>query len=434
MTAAMIERRLALAAGTAALFAPRVLRAQAQQTPMPATEITVQYAQPFIFKESYDALAAEFARREPNIRINWVTTPNYEEGMQLILRQAATNLTVDLSYQGFNRLRIFAERQIAQDLLPLIRREGEPAALGYSPGILALGHFGGFQSGLGYAASNPIMYFNADLVRRAGGNPDAMPTTWDAVFDLSRRIKALGGGVEGMFYAWPGDDWMFSALLFGHGGRMLSEDERDIAFAGPEGLGALRTLDRMVKEGQMPNLTREAAQQAFAAGRLGMFFWTTAALRGTIQQVGRNFELRTEIMPVIDRERGRLPTGGAAGMLVARDAQKREAAWRFLRFSTSAEGTTIMVQNTGYVPMNQIAIDDPRFLAEFYRQNPLFQAATRQVSIMIPWYAFPGANSVRVTQTMVDQQARIVEQRATPEVVLADMAAEVRRLLPRPRG
>lgn len=420
-------KRRALAA-SAVLFTPHVLRAQQN------VEITVHYAQPVIFKESYDAIAAAFARREPNIRINWVTTPNYEEGMQLILRQAATNLTVDLSYQGFNRLRLFAERGIAQDLMPLLRAEGDPAALGYSPNILSLAHFGGFQSGLAYAASNPIMFYNADLVRRAGGNPDAMPTDWPGIFQLASRIRALGGGTEGLWYAWPGDDWMFSALLFGHGGRMLSEDERDIAFAGPEGLGALGMLDRMVKEGGMPNLARDAAQQAFAAGRLGMFFWTTAALRGTMQQVGRNFELRTTVMPVIDPQRGRLPTGGAAGMLIARDAAKREAAWKFLRFSTSAEGTALMVQNTGYVPTNQLAIDDPRWLAEFYRQNPLFQAATRQANIMIPWYAFPGANSVRVTQTMVDQQARIVEQRATPEQVLADMASEVRRLLPRPRG
>ena len=101
----MLERRsLGIAAATATLFAPRVLRAQGP------TEITVHYAQPFIFKESYDAIAAEFARREPNIRINWVTTPNYEEGMQLILRQAATGQMPDLSYQGFNRLRLFAER------------------------------------------------------------------------------------------------------------------------------------------------------------------------------------------------------------------------------------------------------------------------------------------------------------------------------------
>jgi len=420
----MLTRRSTLVLGASALAAPAV-RAQA------VTTITVHYAQPFIFKESYDAIAAEFARREPNIRIEWVNTPNYEEGMQLILRQAATNQLPDLSYQGFNRLRLFAERGIAQDLMPMLRAEGDPAALGYSPNILALAHFGGFQSGLAYAASNPICYYNADLVRRAGGNPDAMPTDWAGHIALSARIKALGDGNEGMHFRWSGDDWMFSALLFGHGGRMLTEDERDVGFAGPEGLGALRIIDSMVKQGGMPNLSIQAAQQAFAAGKLGMLYWTTAVLRGTIQQVGRNFELRTGPMPIIDAAKGRLPTGGAAGMLTAKDPAKREAAWKFLRFSTSAEGTTLMVKNTGYIPMNQQAIDDPRWLGEFYRDNPLFTTATRQVPISIPWYAFPGANSVRVTNLMVDNIARIIEQRATPDQVLPEMATEVRRLLPR---
>jgi len=224
---------------------------------------------------------------------------------------------------------------------------------------------------------------------------------------------------------------MYSALLFGHGGRVLTDDERDVAFAGREGLESLRLIERMVREGGMPNLSTDAAQQAFAAGKLGMMYWTTAVLRGAVQQVGRNFELRTGPMPVIDPVNGRLPTGGAAGMLCARDPAKREAAWKFLSFSASSEGTTIMVQNTGYVPVNQLAIDEPRYLEAFYRENPLFQAATRQMGISIPWYAFPGANSVRVTQTMVDNIARVVELRATPEQALADMAGEVRRLLPR---
>jgi multiple sugar transport system substrate-binding protein len=118
-------------------------------------------------------------------------------------------------------------------------------------------------------------------------------------------------------------------------------------------------------------------------------------------------------------------------MITARDPARAEAAWKFLRFSTSAEGQALMVINTGYVPMNQITIDDPRWLSEFYRENPLFLAAVRQLPISVPWYAFPGANSVRVTQAMVNNLARIAEQRATPEEVLADMASEVRRMLPR---
>jgi multiple sugar transport system substrate-binding protein len=412
---------------TAGLLAAPAVRAQA------AVEITVHYAQPNIFKESYDAITTEFIRREPGISMRFVTTPNYEEGNQLILRQAAANQLVDLSYQGFNRLRVFAERGIAQDLAPLLAREGNPAAQGYTPGILALGHFGGMQSGLAYAASNAISYYNADLLRRVGVNPDpdAFPKTWDEVIALSARIKALGDGTDGMWFQWPGDDWMFSALLFSHGARMLTPDERDVGFAGAEGLASLRLLRRMVTEGGMPQLNGTTALQAFAAGKLGMRFGSTAFLRNMITSVGRNFEMRTALLPVIDPVNGRLPTGGAAGMLTARDPAKREAAWKYLRFSTSAEGTTLMVKNTGYVPTNQLAIDDPRFLAEFYRENPLFQTATLQVPRMVPWYAFPGANSVRVTEVMVNNMTRVVEGTATAEVALGDMASEVRRLLPR---
>ena len=75
--------RRAVLALPAALAMPALARAQGR------TEITVHYAQPFIYKESYDAIAAAFARREPNIQVEFVTTPNYEEGMQLILRQQA---------------------------------------------------------------------------------------------------------------------------------------------------------------------------------------------------------------------------------------------------------------------------------------------------------------------------------------------------------
>ncbi|MBP0445299.1 ABC transporter substrate-binding protein [Roseomonas sp. SSH11] len=426
LTHSPLSRRVALSAPAAMLFAPRVLRAQSP------VEITVHYAQPFIYKEAYDALLAAFTRREPNIKVNYVTTPNYEEGAQLILRQAATNQLPDLSYQGFNRLRVFAERGIAQDLMPLLKAEAaDPARIGYTPNLLALAHFGGFQSGLAFAASNPVTYYNADLVRRAGGDPENFPRDWNGVLELAGKIDRLGDGVEGMWFTWSGDDWMFSSLLFGHGGRMLTEDERDVGFAGPEGLGALRLLDRMVKEGGMPNLSAAAARQAFTAGKLGMIFQTTALVRGMVAGAGNNFTLRTTGMPVIDADKGRLPTGGAAGMLTAKDPAKRDAAWKFLRFSTGAEGQALMVKNTGYLPCNQIAIDDPQYLGEFYRENPLFMAAVKQIPVSIPWYAFPGTNSVRVTQTMVDNMARIVEQRATPEEVQRDMAAEVRRLLPR---
>lgn len=417
-----IGRRTALTL-PAALAAPAIPRAHN------AIDITVHYAQPHIFKASFDAIIEVFSRREPSIRITTVTSPNYEEGAQLILRQAATNQLPDLTYQGFNRLRLFRERRIALDLAPYLAREGAAEA-GYTSAILGLGASGGVQIGLPYAASNPITYWNADLARRAGLNTNTFPSRWEEVFAWGRAIRERTEA-DGFYLSVGGDDWMFQALVFGHGGRMMNADETDIAFDGPEGLAALTLLDRMVKEGGMPNLGTTGSQQAFVAGRLGATMRSTAVLRNIIAAVGRNFTLQTTSMPVIDAERGRLPTGGAAGMITARDEAKREAAWKFLRFSTSAEGTAIMVINTGYVPMNQIAIDDERYLGAFYRENPLFLAAVRQLPISVPWYAFPGPNGVRITQAIVNHQARILEQRATPAEALRDMAAEVRRMLPR---
>jgi len=89
------------------------------------------------------------------------------------------------------------------------------------------------------------------------------------------------------------------------------------------------------------------------------------------------------------------------------------------------------VRGTGYVPSNTLTLNDDRYLGAFYRENPLFRPAMEQIPRMQPWYAFPGSNGVRITQTIVDNLARIVEQKATPEAVLADVTAEVQRLLPR---
>ncbi len=416
---------LGLMAGASTLFAPAIARAQ-------STDLVVHYSMPAIFKDAMDAILAAFSARNPDVKASYVNpTPTYEDGAQLILRQATTNQLPDLSFQGLNRLRLFAERGIATDLAPLLAASGDAEKLGYSKSLLGLGFHGGVQCGLAFATSNPISYYNVDLFKKAGLEPDKFPTTWDAVIEASKKIEALGDGTEGMFFRWPGDDWMFSALLYGYGGRMLTPDEKDVAFNGPEGLRALTLLDRFVKEGGMPNYAGTADLQAFAAGKLGMMFRTTAQVRAISQSVGNGFELRTTVMPVIDPVKGRLPTGGAGGMITTKDPARQRAAWRFLTFATGPEGTTLMTKNTGYVPCNQIAIEDPQYLGQFYKDNPLFQAATKQVPLMIPWYAFPGQNSVRVTNVMVDNMARIVEQKATPEVVLADMATEVRKLIPR---
>ncbi|TGT90380.1 MULTISPECIES: ABC transporter substrate-binding protein [unclassified Mesorhizobium] len=415
---------------------PRILAAAAVSLTfaLPAyadTTLTVHYPMPGFFKNVMDTISKKFMAENPDIKIQFASpSATYEEGIQTILRQAGTDEMPDITFIGLNRLRMLNERDVAVDLGPLVKKEGNMAELGFSDTILKLAQVNGKQIGLAFATSNPIMYYNADLVKAAGGDPDNPPKTWDEVIALGGKIKALGKGVDGIDFRWQGDDWMFSALLFGAGGKMLNEDESKVAFNGPEGEKAVEILERMVKEGGMPVFTKPAGEQAFAAGKVGFEFQTTGALVNTIKNVGDKFTLRTAKIPLIDPINGHLPTGGNAAVILTKDAAKQDAAWKFAKFAAGPYGASVVVPGTGYVPNNELAAKSPEYLGDFYKKNPLFQAGLSQMPLMVPWYAFPGTNGVKVTQTIVDNLSRIVDQSATPKEALGDAASDVEGMLP----
>ncbi|ESY86249.1 ABC transporter substrate-binding protein [Mesorhizobium australicum] len=415
---------------------PRILAAAAISltTALPAyadTTLTVHYPMPGFFKNVMDTISKKFMEENPDIKIQFASpSATYEEGIQTILRQAGTDEMPDITFIGLNRLRMLNERDVAVDLGPLVKKEGNMAELGFSDTILKLAQVNGKQVGLAFATSNPIMYYNADLVKAAGGDPDNPPKTWDEVIALGGKIKALGNGVDGIDFRWQGDDWMFSALLFGAGGKMLDEDESKVAFNGPEGGKAVEILQRMVKEGGMPVFTKPAGEQAFAAGKVGFEFQTTGALVNTIKNVGDKFTLRTAKIPLIDPANGHLPTGGNAVVILTKDAAKQDAAWKFAKFAAGPYGASVVVPGTGYVPNNELAAKSSDYLGDFYKKNPLFQAGLSQMPLMVPWYAFPGTNGVKVTQSIVDNLSRIVDQSATPKEALSDAASDVEGMLP----
>jgi len=118
-------------------------------------------------------------------------------------------------------------------------------------------------------------------------------------------------------------------------------------------------------------------------------------------------------------------------VILSKDPAKLDAAWRFAKFAAGPYGASVVVPGTGYVPNNALAATSPQYLGDFYATHPLYRAGLEQMDRMIPWYSFPGANSVRATQAIVDNLSRVVEGTAAPDAAVHDAALEVQRLLPR---
>jgi multiple sugar transport system substrate-binding protein len=400
---------------------------------MSQTEITVQYAIPDIFKEVHEEIAKQFMAAHPSIKVKFTQpTKEYEDATQQVLRNAVTGQLPDVTYQGLNRQRILADRNIAQPLDALIAAEKDWAKAGYDGSLLTLGQVKGKQYGMGFSLSTPIIYFNADLVKKAGGDPDNFPTTWEGIFALAKKIDDPANKVAGFHFDWDiTGNWMWQALTFSNGGTMLTSDEKKVAFDGPPGQKAIATLAAMRNDGTMRDVSQATALQDFVAGRLGIWAHSTSRLGGVTKQSQGVFTLRTARFPLGAGADSRLPAGGNVAMMLAKDPAKQKAAWEYIKFATGPVGATIMVKGTGYFPANALPAKDPKMLGDFYAQNPNHRVAIGQLPSMTAWYAFPGENGLKITDVIKDHLQSVVNKSAKPEDALKKMAGDTQALLPK---
>ena len=421
----------AAAAGTAVLATPVLTRLAHAQ----AVTLDVLYAFP-AFAKFHEPIAQEFMKRQSDIKIQFrAPAASYDEGHQTMLRQAVTNQLPDVYYSGYHLLaelvRTLVRRNQITEVAPLLAKEDAAwRKANYSDGILALGGVDGKMYGFAFNASLPIIYFNEQLVKAAGGDPNKMPDNWPDMITLAAKIKDKGADVAGLAYnihEWP-DDWLFRSMILQGGGQMLDSSEAAAGFGNEVGLKALRYCRQFVADAKMPLIDWDSSRQQFIAGKIGIFADTPARLRQVTDLIGDKFTLRTCIFPIDDKAKGGLPTGGNAAIITARDAAKQRAAWEFLKFVSGPEAQKVVVETTGYMPTNLRAAG-PEFLGSFYDNNPNFRTVSLQVERAKPWQGYPGGQSVKIWRTQREIINSVMRGESTAEAGLDRIVKESNALM-----
>ncbi len=416
-------------AGAAALVSALAGPAVAQKV-----TLDVLYAQPG-FAKYHEPISQAFMKAHPNVEIKFrAPAKDYDEGHQAMLRAAVTNQLPDVYFPGFHLMAELAatleKRGQIVDLGPMLA--AEPAAWraeNYADSVIKLGQVSGKQYGLAVNASLPIMYFNTELVKKAGGDPAHMPATWDGVIALAGKIAQTSSGASGMAYdvhGWP-DTWLFQAIIDQAGGRMLDDAGTRIAFDNDIGRKVMRDLRRFVTDGKMSILDFEASRQQFIAGQTGLFFDTPARLRLITDGVGTRYTLGTAVFPIDDKAKGGLPTGGCAIIMTTKDAAKQKAAWEYAKFITGPEAQKIIVEITGYLPLNKRA-SGPEFLGPFYDKNPNFRTVSLEVDRALPWQGYP-RDTVRIWRMQRDIINEVMRGQIAPDAGLAKMVSETQTMM-----
>lgn len=409
-----------------------VLQAASLMASATTTELVVDYPYPGIFKNLQEELASRFNKANPDISIKFsAPATDYEQANQRVLLQSVTGQTPDITFQGLNRQRVLIDKGIPVDLTPFIAGDKDYAGLGLNENLLKVGQFSGKQYGIPFSLSTPIVYINTSLIRRAGGDADNLPSDWDGLFELAKKVNTLGGGIRGFHYDWDiSGNWLWQALVFSHGGSMTSEDERKVQFGDQAGQKAIRRLGEMRTVAGMKDVPYTVSVQDFIAGNLAIWVQTTAFLGNVSRQVGDKFVFKTVAYP-LGLASGKVPAGGNVAMMLTTDPIKQKAAWRYMKFLASPESSTLMVKSTGYFPVNETAVTKQEFLADFYKANENYRTALKQLNYTTTWYAFPGENGLKITDVIQDGLHSVVAGRVAPDAALVDIVNKTQKLLGR---
>ncbi|WP_332065856.1 sn-glycerol-3-phosphate ABC transporter substrate-binding protein UgpB [Bartonella sp. CB189] len=278
----------------------------------------------------------------------------------------------------------------------------------------------GHMWSLPFNASTPILYYNKDIFKKAGLNPEQAPKTWQDVESFSQKIlesKAASCGFT-MAYAaqWIGIE-NFSALHnipFGTKENGFGGLNSELAFNGPLQVRMWTDLKKWSDQ----NIFRYGgpagaldATSMFMAQNCAIFIQSSGSRNGIFSEA--QFDVGIGMLPYYNNIEGAPQNsiiGGASIWALKGHTPKEYAgAAAFLKFLARTDNQAKWHQKTGYLPITEAAY---KLSVEhhFYDQNPGSDIAIKQINLNPPTINSKGVRFGNLPQirSILDQELEAV--------------------------
>lgn len=379
--------------------------------------------------EVMNKVVDDFNKKQDKIEV----TPLYVDGiyegvLEKLQALAATNQLPEITQCGYQYTNFMVENMPIVPVYKFIEEEKYDTS-DYYPTVLDLGKYkDGKQYGLCIAVSNPVLYYNKDLFKAAGLDPEKPPTTFDEVRECAKKIAK--DDVAGVYFDYRiSGNWLFQAMVESFGGKMVADDYKSVAFDGENGVRALQYLTDLVNTDKtMPNIDNNQAMQSFTSGKLGMYVNTVAYMSAL--QKNAKFNVGITKFPLDGNHPRKIPGGGNNGFILKTTPEKEKAAWEFLKYLSSPEGTTAIARGMGYMAVRKSAVENENLMGKYLKvENSPAYTPYLQVDDMTQWNNFPGKGGTRIFKIVQDNIQAAIARQKTPDQALKDAAQEANGLI-----
>lgn len=271
-----------------------------------------------------------------------------------LLAAHAAGVGPDVTQLGTFEIVEFAKSGVLVDLKPFI--EG-PDGLDTSdfPGtMLSAGEVNGQIVWLPLNVSVPVLYYNQEAFAEAGLS--GPPQTWEEFFDYARQltVKDANGVVQRTGTALWGISWPLLSHVWSEGGEFNTKDYSNVTLNDPIVAAVMTGYQQLMAEGAatLPDSASGGHRAAFKNGQAAMILDSPAPFAEIFaESVG--FTPGVANYPAGAAGKVYAPGGGGVAMMSITPPEKRDAAWKFIKFMLEDESLALLAERSGYAAFTE---------------------------------------------------------------------------------
>lgn len=293
--------------------------------------------------EAQEAALADFERMYPNIKVKITVFP-YETYRDKLLVSVAAGAPPEISVIDQIWNAEFPAAGFVISLDDYIAKSKVVKREAFFPGAWDSAVYKGKVWGVPFDVGVwAFIYYNRDMFKKAGLNPDKPPIYWDEFLEYGKKLTVDTDG-DGKVDQWglpvygAKDEATIcttDALIFSNGGSILNEDFSASVLgdeASVEALEYYKSLQQLSPPGGV-NRTAEDAFKLFTAGNVAMHLygeWGQDTVNARAPQMDWT-------MAMFPKPRGGESIGcfGGWNMVIYKQSKYKDEAWSFIEYWTS---------------------------------------------------------------------------------------------------
>ena len=379
-----------------------------------------------------DEMAADFEKENPGIKIKPVYAGSYQDTVTKVLTAAkggdAPHIAVMLSTDMYTLI----DEGVVVAIDDLLKAPEDKAWLNsFYPGFMQNSQTGGKTWGIPFQRSTIVMYWNKDLFKQAGLDPQRPPQNWAELVEFGKKLtqRDAAGNVSTYGVQVPSSGfpyWLFQAFTTQNGVELMNAAGTQTYFDKPEVVQALQYWVDLSRKHQIhpAGVVEWGTTPKDFFERKAAMIWTTT---GNLTNIRTNakFDFGVAMLPA-GKQRGTPTGGGNFYVLNKTTPAERDAAVKFMKWATTPERATKWAIATGYVSVTPASWETDtmkKYLADF----PAPTVARDQLK-----YAkaeLSTHENQRVTKALNDGLQAALTGSKTPEAAMRDAQREADRIL-----